>query len=107
MDDMDTLDDYTTPKPNASLFLKKQPATKVEETVTYAGIIIAETPKAVQFLIVPTDEKYSSELRAQYDKVWFPLSQTRAVHRTRSVLKNTLDGIVVSAWSAKAKGLLG
>jgi len=72
------------------------PKAKAEVRV-YHGILGRETDKAVLFTYI--DE-------AGVDKdIWFPLSQVVSMHRTRSVVNNTLDSIVVSLWIAQQKEL--
>lgn len=77
------------------------------EIVSYHGRITARSVKAIQFCIVPADVEYDASKHSEFDVVWFPLSQVKEIHETYSKLKDTMDRIVVSAWIAKEKGLLG
>lgn len=78
------------------------------ETVTYSGVILTTSKAAVKFAIVPESVKFNADdlTGGEYDTIWFPLSQTKALHNTFSLVNNTLDVITVTVWIAKQKGLV-
>lgn len=75
------------------------PVTKTE-SCTFEGRIKAETDKAIMFVIYLSDDP--NDIQSE----WFPLSQVVSIHKTFSVVNNTLDKIVVKQWIAKQKGLV-
>lgn len=77
-----------------------------DEVITYAGIIKRRSNAAILFLIVPEGTVYDPLEDSEYDSAWFPLSQIKAIHETRSVVNGTMDSIVVTKWIAKQKGLV-
>ena len=76
------------------------------EVVRYSGKILAQSKAAVLFCIVPEGQEYKEECKGDYDSVWFPLSQTKELHTTYSIVNDTLDSIVVTLWIAKQKDLV-
>ena len=62
--------------------------------VTYECEILGETDKAIKFSFV---SKSGDMLGVR----WVPLSQVSQIHRTYSVVNDTLDSIVISTWIAE------
>lgn len=83
-------------------------ATRPQEVVTYQGKIIAKSKSATLLAIVPEGQEFSSQAldTNDYDKVWFPLSQTVKMNENFSLINNTLDVLVVTKWIAVQKGLV-
>lgn len=71
------------------------------EVVKIQCILGRETDKAIHVTFV--DGEVTSD---EKDNTWFPLSQVKEIHRTRSVVNSTYDSIVVTHWIAKQKGLV-
>jgi hypothetical protein len=69
------------------------------EVVRFYGRILGESDKAIKFKI------FDVSLDIQDQIVWFPLSQTRSIHRTYSAINGTYDEIVVTEWIARQKNL--
>ena len=80
--------------------------TDSKEVIKYHGKIMARSKAAVLFLIVPSGQEYIKESEEDYNKEWFPLSQIKEIHEAFSLVNNTLDTVIVSAWIAKQKGLI-
>lgn len=79
-----------------------------DKVVSFQGKIAARSKAAVLFIIVPTGQQYDQQVAEadDYDKTWFPLSQTKSIHETFSLVNGTMDTIVVSEWIAKQKELI-
>lgn len=71
------------------------------EVFKFQGILGRETDKAIHFVFSSGDVCEDGK-----DNTWFPLSQVKEIHRTRSIVNGTLDSIVVTHWIAKQKGLV-
>lgn len=72
-----------------------------DRKIIIVGRIEIETPAAILLNIPATDIDGNA-----VDPVWFPLSQVYEIHRTGSLIKGTLDCIIVTAWIARQKGII-
>jgi hypothetical protein len=71
-----------------------------EETITITGTKLRETEKAVQFAIYEVNKEPLSPSVTE----WFPYSQIFSTFRDPSSERS--EGLVVSAWIVKKKGLI-
>jgi hypothetical protein len=84
------------------------------EVVKLTGKIVARSKAAVLFAIFPEDlcldqEEFLECIKAKNPDVlqeWIPLSQTKSIHETFSIVTETFDTIVITQWIAKTKGLV-
>lgn len=74
------------------------------EVIKFHGKIKRESEKAICFCVFPTED-FNDNTGAKDH--WFPFSQVKSIHKTFSVANETLDSIVVTAWIAKQKNLIG
>lgn len=84
------------------------------ETYKLTGKIVARSKAAILFAIDPNDldlsmDEFLEGIKAKNSDIeqhWFPLSQTKQMHETFSLVNGTYDSIVVSIWIMKQKGMV-
>ena len=89
-------------------------ATHSTEVVKLTGKIVARSKAAVLFAIFPSDldlsqEEFVEAIKAKNPDVvqeWIPLSQTKAIGETFSLVTDALDTITITQWIAKTKGFI-